>query len=93
MSRIIEIMHLTRTYHWSKGSLVWIVEDGALGNLAAAGEREENVSHHLSHMDFLGSPAAIHSSRTPISDATQNASPNELMDPDKINERPSDFFM
>ena len=38
---------------------------------------------NLSHMDFLDSPAAIHSSRTPISDATQSAGPNELMDPEK----------
>ena len=38
---------------------------------------------NLSHMDFLDSPAAIHSSRTPISDATQSVSPNELMHPEK----------
>ena len=38
---------------------------------------------NLSHIDFLDSPAAIHSSRTPISDATQSASPNELMHPRK----------
>ena len=44
---MIGIMHLTRSYHWSTGSLVTIVEDGALGNLAAAGDREENASHHF----------------------------------------------
>ena len=37
---------------------------------------------NLPHMDFLGYPAAIHSSRTPISDATQSATPNELMHPE-----------
>ena len=45
-SRMIGIMHLTRSYHWSKVSLVRIVEDWALGNLAAAGDREESASHH-----------------------------------------------
>ena len=53
-SRMVGSMHLTRSYHWSKGSLVRQVEDGALGNLAAAGDREENASHH----DALGNLAA-----------------------------------
>ena len=50
---MIGIMDLTRSYHWSKGSLVTIVEDGALGNLAAAGDREETASHHLARHVFL----------------------------------------
>ena len=43
---MIGIMHLTKGYHWSKGSLEWIVKDVALGNLAAADDREESASHH-----------------------------------------------
>ena len=43
---MIRIMHLRRSYHWSKGSEERIVEDEALGNLAAAGDREESASHH-----------------------------------------------
>ena len=49
-SRMNGIMHLTRSYHWSKVSLERIVEDGALGNLAAAGDREESASHHYTGM-------------------------------------------
>ena len=47
---MIGIMHLTKSYHWSKLSLEWIVEDGALGNLAAAGDREESASHQIMGM-------------------------------------------
>ena len=47
MSRMIGIMDLTRNYHCSKVSLDWIVEEVGLGNLAAAGDREENASHHF----------------------------------------------
>ena len=37
---------------------------------------------NLSNMDFLDDPAAIHGSRLIISCATQDASPNELMNPE-----------
>ena len=37
---------------------------------------------NLSHMDFLDDPAAIHRCRLIISRATQDASPNELMNPE-----------
>ena len=53
---MIRIMHLTRSYHWSNESLEWIVEDGGLGNLAAACDREENASHHFSSFFTWGTP-------------------------------------
>ena len=37
---------------------------------------------NLSHMDCVGSPAAIHSSRTTSSKPTQSVSPNELINPE-----------
>ena len=39
-------------------------------------------SPNLSHMDFLDDPAAIHGCRLIISRAKQDASPNELMNPE-----------
>ena len=39
-------------------------------------------SLNLSHMDFLDDPAAIHRCRLIISRAKQDASPNELMNPE-----------
>ena len=38
-SRMIGIMHFTRSYHWSKWSLVTIVEDDALGLPPVTGRR------------------------------------------------------
>ena len=43
---------------------------------------ETLCSLNLSHMDFLDDPAAIHRCRLIISRATQDASPNELMNPE-----------
>ena len=43
---------------------------------------ETLVYINLSHMDFLDDPAAIHRCRLIISRATQDASPNELMNPE-----------
>ena len=55
MSRMIGIMDLTKKYHWSKWSLDTIVEDVALGNLAAAGDREESASHHVTRQNLFTS--------------------------------------
>ena len=44
---------------------------------------DETLYHlNLSHMDFLDDPAAIYGSRLTISDATQDASSNEYIDPE-----------
>ena len=45
---------------------------------------------NLSHIDFLDNPAAIHSSRTPISDATKRE-PKRIDASRDINEKPSLF--
>ena len=39
-------MHLGQRYLGSKGVPDYIVEDGALGNLAPPADREESASHH-----------------------------------------------
>ena len=45
---------------------------------------------NLSHMDFLEPPAGIHPSTMTISRATQDASPNELTNPEKsLENRPN----
>ena len=55
-------MHMTRNYHWSKGSLVRQVEDRALSNLAAVGDREESASHHENHAKIMKNEIAQKSS-------------------------------
>ena len=45
---MIRFMHLTTSYHCSKGSLERIVEDGALGNLAPRAPRGECFAPELS---------------------------------------------
>ena len=41
------------------------------------------IPFNLGHMDFLDDPVAIHSSTTPYSRSTQDAGPNELINPKK----------
>ena len=47
-------MDLGQRYLGSKGVPAHIVEDGALGNLASPGHREENASHHIPCRPKLG---------------------------------------
>ena len=86
LSRMIGIMDLTRSYHWSKGSLVTIVEDAALGNLAAAGDREETASHQ-----FIPIETCMQSFITIIQTATEHEPVKGRLRPDlqpAVNRQP-----
>ena len=57
---MIEITHLTKSYLWSKKSLEWIVEDGALGNLAPPGHREESASRQICSITIISGACSMH---------------------------------
>ena len=50
---MIHLMDLNQRYHLSKGVQVCRHEDGAMGNLAPPGDREESASHHFTNIMFL----------------------------------------